>query len=325
MVHHSEVVAEIFGIYVRTLQRWIYRYENDQTLERRQRKAISYKLRKVHLNTSLKLINKYPSISIQTLWKFVKQKHDDFDITPQHLGSVVRDNNITRKRTTKRHFPDTRYGKKLDLKKELKLFYSVIDSFPLNKIISLDEISVHAMMKPNYSRCELGKRCVMKTTNNKVFTKYTILASISSNGVIGWTMYEKCGMTGERLVSFLNTFVLGKYKNHLIILDNAGSHRNKNVKIAINNSGNTIHYSVPYRPKTNAIETWFSQFKHHFIQEQGKTITFGGLKKIVRKVINKIEKHHYKNIMTYAYKSPSTRKIRQNQSTRRRNPKKYKP
>ena len=80
----------------------------------------------------------------------------------------------------------------------MKKFYSTVDKFSINKIICLDEISIHAMMKPSYSRCALGKRCVMKTKNNKVFTKYTILAGISSNGVIGWKIYEKGGMTGER-------------------------------------------------------------------------------------------------------------------------------
>ena len=62
------------------------------------------------------------------------------------------------------------------------------------------------MMKPSYSRCELGKRCIMKTTNNTVFIKYTIIAAISSKGVIGWKMYEKGGMTGERMVKFINEF-----------------------------------------------------------------------------------------------------------------------
>lgn len=33
------------------------------------------------------------------LVKLVKKKYKDFDITPQHLGKVLRDNNKTRKRT----------------------------------------------------------------------------------------------------------------------------------------------------------------------------------------------------------------------------------
>ena len=39
----------------------------------------------------------------------IKQKYPTFDITPQHLGHVIRDNNQTRKRTRHEHFPKERY------------------------------------------------------------------------------------------------------------------------------------------------------------------------------------------------------------------------
>ena len=44
------------------------------------------------------------------LAKIVKKKYKDFDITPRQLRNVIRDNNITRKRTRHEHFPITRYG-----------------------------------------------------------------------------------------------------------------------------------------------------------------------------------------------------------------------
>ena len=34
---------------------------------------------------------------MEELHKIVKKKYKDFGITPQHLGQVIRDNNITRK------------------------------------------------------------------------------------------------------------------------------------------------------------------------------------------------------------------------------------
>ena len=45
-------------------------------------------------------------------------------------------------------------------------------------------------------------------------------------------------MTKERFIEFLEANIFNKYKNHLIILDNAGSHNNEYVKQAIINSGN---------------------------------------------------------------------------------------
>ena len=63
-------------------------------------------------------------------------------------------------------------------------FYKEVDKYNLSKIVCLDKIFVSVQMKPTYSRCELGKRCVQKTTHN-VFKKYTILVAINYKGVVG--------------------------------------------------------------------------------------------------------------------------------------------
>ena len=52
--------------------------------------------------------------------------------------------------------------KKINLKELNKKIYKEVDKYDLSKIVCLDEISVSVQMKPNYSRCELGKRCVQK-------------------------------------------------------------------------------------------------------------------------------------------------------------------
>jgi hypothetical protein len=39
--------------------------------------------------------------------------------------------------------------------------------------------------------------------------------------VLGWELYEKGGIDTDRLVEFLEKFITTKYKNKLIILDNA--------------------------------------------------------------------------------------------------------
>ena len=134
---------------------------------------------------------------MEELHKIIKKKYKDFDITPPHLGHVIRDNNITRKRTRYEHYPKERYGKPTDIKKELKTFY------------------------------------------------------------------KEGGMTKERVVDFLEANIFNKYKNHLIILDNAGSHNNEYVKQAIINSGNKYLFTIQYTPKTNPNEQYFNQIKHY--------------------------------------------------------------
>ena len=227
-------------------------------------------------------------------------KFNDFEITPRQLNNAVRDNNITRKRNKIRHYPTHRYGKKIDTNQMMKIFYSKVEKYKTCDIISIDETSIHAFMKSNYCRSEIGKRCVSKTTNNKVFQKFTLVVAISSKGIVGFELYQKGGMTSERMISFIEKYIDGKYKKKLIIMDNGGSHKNKDISKHIEKNGNKLLYSVPYRPKTNVIESWFSQFKSYFSHDD-EVVEFSDLKKKVRKTIRYIKKINYKNYFDYAY------------------------
>jgi hypothetical protein len=122
--------------------------------------------------------------------------------------------------------------------KELEIFYKEVSKYSLDKIICLDETSIQPLMMINYSRCTLGQRCILETSDNYVFRKFSLLVSINNSKCIGHKLYENGVMTKERFVEFLEKFVFNKYKKHLIILDNAGSHNNEYVKNAIIESGN---------------------------------------------------------------------------------------
>ena len=167
------------------------------------------------------------------LYKQIKKKYKDFNVTPQWLGKVLRDNNKTRKRTRHEHFPTTKYNKPVNKKTELTKFYKEIKKYPLNKIISIDETSISPAMIMEYSRCDSGKRFVIKTNDNFVFKKFTLLSAISNKKCLGWILYEKGGSTKERFVDFLQNYIFQKYKNYLLVLDNARAHNNNLVKESI--------------------------------------------------------------------------------------------
>ena len=317
-------VCEIFECKKTSLKRWIDRYEKDDSIKRHSRKSISYKITNEHVKYAIKLLKKNEQITLEELSKLVKKKYKDFDITSRQLGNILRDNNKTRKRTRHEHFPKIRYGKIIDKQKELTAFYNDVDKYPINKIISLDETSIKPAMLMEYSRCELGKRCIIKTDDSYLFRKFTLLVAISNSKCIGWILYEKGGMTKERLVEFLEKFIFNKYKNHLIILDNAGSHKNSYVKDAITNSGNKYLFSIPYTPHTNgAIEAYFNQIKH-YLKLNKKVLKFNELKEETKKAINKVSKENYKNYFNYAYKKNDLRKYKKGISTLRRKSKNYK-
>lgn len=146
------------------------------------------------------------------------------------------------------------------------------------------------------------KQCnVNKSSNNKVFYKFTLVCAISTKGLVGWTLYRKGGMTGERMCEFISTFIKNKFKKCLIIMDNGGPHKSKSINEIIKQSQNKLQYSVPYRPKTNAIESYFNQFKYYY-KFDDKSIIFDELKKNVQLCLKRISNQNCKNYMEYAYK-----------------------
>jgi hypothetical protein len=147
----------------------------------------------------------------------------------------------------------------------------------------------------------------VKTESQEVFKKYTGIFAISSKGVIGYEVYKKGGIDSNRMVDFINKFINGKYKNKLIILDNASSHRNQLVKDVIKKDNNLL-YAVPYQHYTNAIEGYFNVLKSRLQKKKGLTY-------------NEIPIHLYKNLIKGAY--DRSEKYVKRPSTRKRKSKKY--
>ena len=123
--------------------------------------------------------------------------------------------------------------------------------------------------------------------------------------------YIKGGIDSNRMIDFINKFINGKYKNKLIILDNASSHRNERIKELVNKHNNIL-YAVPYQHFTNSIENYFSMLKSRLQKLDG--LTYEKLKENIEKVIKDIPKEKYENIFKGAYnrrekyvKKPSNR------------------
>jgi transposase len=174
-----------------------------------------------------------------------------------------------------------------------------------------------------YSKCPLGKRCVVKTDDNYIFKNFTLLCAISNSKCIGARLYKEGGMNKERFVEFLQQNIFNKYKNHLIILDNAGSHNNDFVKQAIINSGNKYLYLIPYNPQLNPIEQYFNQIKH-YLKLNKKILRYDELKDEIKNAIRKVKKENYKNYFENAYNKDAYKGYVKYDSTLRRKLKNYK-
>uniref|UniRef100_A0A6C0DKF7 Uncharacterized protein n=1 Tax=viral metagenome TaxID=1070528 RepID=A0A6C0DKF7_9ZZZZ len=316
--------CKIFGCKRSTLRDWIDKYKHTKTLKRKSRKYKSYKITKQQVKSALDLLKSNEQLTMNELVLDMKKKYPTFNVTPQHLGEIVRDNNRTRKRTRHEHFPKERYKKPIDKQNEMDTFYSKVRKYPLDKIICLDETSVGSALKTTYSRCYLGKRCTIKTSNQFVFRKFTLLVAISNSKCVGKEMYEKGGMNTERFLEFLQKHIFSQYKGYLIILDNAKSHNNDIIKDAILKSGNEYLYSIPYTPSSNApIEAYFNQIKI-YMKKNRNVENYEQLQKNVDNAIEKVKPTNYKSYFQYAYGKKEGMKYIRKASTKKRKLKNYK-
>jgi len=276
-----------------------------------------------HINFIKRTIKNKPDILLKKLHVLLKSKYKGLDISRQYLSIVLRDNNITRKRATFSHFPKTLRGKPRSERRELNKFFNVVKKFKLDDIISIDETSVSSALSLNYCRSHLGKRCKLKTDDNIVFRKYSLLVAIENKRCIKYELYKKGSVNGVRFNNFMRD-ICNKVKNKLFVLDNARIHKTKEILKIIKNSGNHVVYTVPYHPRLNTIEQFFNQIKHYI--KLDKPMSFPKLESSLKRSIKKVKREHYKNYFRYAYdkKSYKNTKNKRKKSTKIRQLKKYK-
>ena len=318
----QEEVCKIFKCSPRSLMRWVEKYNNNCEIKRYNKKPVAYKITKDQVKYALKEINKNKTITMDDLLSKIKSNYPSFELSSRQLSRVVKDNNITLKITRIRHEPIKRFGKDIDINSKIKDFYDEVKKYNLDDIICIDETNINSLQKRNHCYNEIGKRCVIKTQSQEVFKKYTGIFAISTKGVLGWDLYEKSGINKDRLYEFLETHITNKYKNKLIILDNASSHINERIKELVNKD-NKILYAVPYQHFTNSIENYFSILKSRLYKEseEGEGLTHGRLKANITSVIRGIPKEKYENIFKGTYNRDA---VYVKNKTRKRKLKNYK-
>jgi len=321
-VNNYTKVCNIFECSERSLKRWVERYNQNENVERKNRKQGSYKVKKEHIKFIKDTLTKNNIIHMKQLQQLISNKYSTLKISRQYLSDIIRNNNITRKRATFSHFPKTYRGQIRNEKQELKDFFEVIKKYKLDDIISIDESSVSTSLSFNYCRNFLGKRCIIKTDNNFVFQKFSLLVAIDNTKCISYKLYDKGSVNGERFNEFLKD-VCKNVKNKLIILDNGKIHKTEETKNIIKNSGNFLLYTCPYHPRLNCIEQWFNQVKHYM--KIYKSNDFPELNSNLKKSINNINKNNYKNYFIYAYNKDLYKTLKRKKlSTKHRTLKIYK-
>ena len=290
--------CKIFDCKYQSLARWVKTYKKQGNVKRKTRKNKDIKVTPKIVKFIKEYVKKYPTT---TLWEFSKIVNKEFKIqlTDKTIYNILHRNKITRKRLRSRYYPEKREGQE---KIDLETFYNRLKKYDYKKTICLDETSIYLNMSHSYGRSKSGTR-VIKRTNKYPYKRYNLLCAISYNKVIGWTLYEyvKGGLKKQDILDFYNHYINDKYKNHLIIMDNARIHVSKIIRETIEKSGNSLLYTVPYHPETNAIEEFFSQLKHYIKRQSPQS--FNEIYKTINIIIStKIKSKHLENYIKHAFK-----------------------
>lgn len=245
--------CEIFKYSKDSLLRWVKRYLETGTVVNKPRPEGSYKVKKKHVKYILELIKQKPTITLNDILANFHNKFKELTITKTHLFNIIKFANLTYKKIQVKHVPDKRYNKPINYNEEYSKFYNKLKKFKIDDIIAFDETSIAIGLSIDKGRSEIGKRLDKITKDNIVFTKHTLIMAITMKGVIGWILYKKGGIDHERLIEFLKN-VLKNRKNKLVLMDNASSHRNPQVKQFITKSKNDYLHIMPYNHNLNPIE-----------------------------------------------------------------------
>ena len=164
----QEEICDIFKCSVRSLMRWVERYNDEDSITRHNREPISFKVNKEHIKFILDDIKENKTTTIEILLSKLKEKFKDLELTRRHLADIIKDNYISLKLTHIRHEPNKRFGKDVNINEKLKEFYQEIKKHDIKDIISIDETSINALQKRNHCYNNVGKRCVITTQSQEI-------------------------------------------------------------------------------------------------------------------------------------------------------------
>jgi len=105
-----------------------------------------------------------------------------------------------------------------------------------------------------------------------------------------------------------------------VIMDNAGFHKTQDVKQEIQKQ-NVFLYSIPYYPRSNPIENFFSKLKYYI--KKKSPLTYQQINKTIEDAIADMKETEFKNYFLYAFDKDGVKKIYKKNSTLRRKQKVY--
>ena len=179
--------CEYLGCSKSSLQRWVERYFEHDTVSNKEYKKRCSKIKNEHLEFIKNEIKKNPTIILSKIQgELLKKKK--LDISLSYVFYLIKYKlNITHKQLRSKYYPEKKLG---TLRTDKQKFYKTLIDKGIQNIISIDETGFYLNMCKGFGRSDKGKRCY-KTVHKYPYVKSNFICAIKYGKVIGWlgTLY----------------------------------------------------------------------------------------------------------------------------------------
>ena len=172
-----------------------------------------------------------------------------------------------------------------------------LNSFNINNIISIDEMSITLNNKPYYGWSKCNERCVYFNKNRIVDNKrYSLLVASSNHKIINYSIVKGSFNT----IKFTNFIKKIHNKNFIYFMDNAIIHKSKLFNQYVNQNNLNIIYNAPYHSEFNPIEYIFSLLRNKILSNDNNS--FDNIIKIINNFKLNISSDIIKNMFNHSFK-----------------------
>ena len=161
--------CKVFDCKKSSLQRWVERYKETKNLTRRNRKSLSYKVKKEQVKTALDMLNKNEQLTMDELLYDMKKKYNELDITRQAKNRI---NHILFGFYQRELFRKLKFGRYINTKRnEQKMINNFRKTFgnPEDVVICIGDWEQKKQMKFKEPTLGIGMRSLFRKNNYKVF------------------------------------------------------------------------------------------------------------------------------------------------------------
>jgi transposase len=176
-------------------------------------------------------------------------------------------------------------------KQKVKLFVKQVKHINPNNIIAIDECAIYQNKICQYGRTT-HKRLIHFSKSRQP-KKQSLLMAVSNNQIVAYKLYDTAVNT-VLFNDFLKTYIINKYKNKYLLMDNVPFHKSHIITETVNKSNNNLLFIPPYSPQLNPIEEVFSKIKHTF-----SSLNINPNKNFLNKVIKSINSITSDNLCSY--------------------------